>query len=155
MKKWGLVLVALTVVAILVAPLVFLPSDRDLVIEALDEAIVAGREGRPGGVMEHLSKSIEYNSVPLEDRAAVADFIRSGKPDVEVLNKEPVVEGDSATIHSPVRVEFGYGPLQVAQTVEDVRFEFKKETGTRWLVVPVPKWRLVSIQASSFELPAP
>ncbi|MCC6402855.1 MAG: hypothetical protein IT207_02485 [Fimbriimonadaceae bacterium] len=155
MRKWVIASVGLVVAAILAAPLVFLPSDHDLVVEALDEAVVAGREGRPGGVMEHLSRSIRYNNVPLEDRAAVAEFIRTGKPDVEVLHKEPSIQGDSATIFSPVRVDFRYGPLQVSQTVEDVRFEFRKETGTRWLVVPVPKWRLVSIEASSFEISMP
>lgn len=154
MKRWVLAVLCLAVVLVLAAPAIFAPNDRQLVIEALDEAVAAGREGRPGGVMEHLSKSIKYNNVPLEDRAAVADFIRNGKPDVYVLNKVPVVTGDTATIHSPVRVDFRYGPLNVSQTVEDVKFEFKKEMGTRWVIVPAPKWRLTSIEAASFEIPA-
>lgn len=139
--------------AALLAPALVGPSDKELIRQTMAEAVKAGREGRPGGVLESLSRSIRYNDMPVEDPRAVAEFVRKSKPDVTLLNPEPTIEGSQATIVSPVTLTLRYGPVPMTQTIPDVRFVLRREVGTRWLFIPAPKWRLVSIEAAGVGIP--
>jgi hypothetical protein len=154
MRTWSLVGLGGLLLAVLAAPALLGPSDRALIQQTMDEALRASREGRPGGVLENLSRSIRYNDMPLDNPQEVAEFIRNGRPDVTVADMSPDIQGGMATIESPVTVSLRYGPLPMTQTLPKVRFTLRKEVGTRWLVVPAPKWRLVSIEADGVAVPS-
>lgn len=153
MRTWIVAVLGALLLAALAAPAIFGPSDRVLIQQTMDEAIAASREGRAGGVLENLSRSIRYNDMPVENPREVAEFIRKGRPDVTVMDMTPRIEGDSATIESPVTVSLRYGPLPMTQTLPKVRFTLRREVGTRWLLIPAPKWRLVSIEADGAVVP--
>jgi hypothetical protein len=153
MKRWWIAVLGLVVAGLLVLPMVTAPSDSEMVKESLEAAVRASREGKPGGVFEHLSSSMRFNDMPLDDRVSVADFIRKSRPAIEVHQVVPEVSGNTAVVESPVTVEFQFGPVPVAQRLEKVRFTFRKETGTRFLVIPAPKWRLSDVQAPTVAVP--
>lgn len=120
-------------------------SDQQLIEEALDAAILAGREGRPGSVLEQLSRSFEINGYQISNANEVARFIRDQKPDVEVQSTVATVEGNSAFIESPVKLSMS-GPIRYSGTIPGVRIEFAKEHATRWLVIPDRQWRLTRVE---------
>ena len=55
----------------------FGPSDQKMIREALDQAVLASREGRPGGVMDYLSNKFAVNSESITS-GQVANFIKNG-----------------------------------------------------------------------------
>lgn len=149
--------------AIVAWPYVFGPSDQVLVRQALEASIEAGREGRPGGVLEHLSNSLRINDSIPGNRSQIAQVIRANRPEVTVMTPEPEVVGSDATIRSAISVKFGRagepgGLMQALQLPEqtirlsNVEIKFKKESATRWLVIPDRKWRIVSVEAPNFDV---
>ncbi len=148
------VLLGIVVVALLAfGSRVFLfgPSDRTLILEALDRSIQASQEGKPGGVLEYLSRSLTYNGQPVTNRSELGQFIKENRPKVTVLRREPVIQENSAYIDSPVEIFVGIGPIGRPIQIQMVRIGFRKETGTRWLVVPYPKWRVDSVDVKEFD----
>lgn len=123
---------------------VYGPSDQQLIREALNQAIEASREGRPGGVMELLGDKFHVNS-DLPTSGQVADFIKSGRPDVSVPETSAFVSGDSARLTAPVRVKFSYLGINLDQTVKDVTLEFTREPAHEWVLVPYHRWKLTGI----------
>lgn len=119
----------------------FGPSDEVLVHEALDRAIAASREGRPGGVLEHLTSKFKMNSDE-PGGAQIANFIKENHPQVEVDNYDAIVTGDTARILSPVRVKVSFLGHDMDQKVDNVTMIFKREEDHVWLVIPVKSWRL-------------
>ncbi|MBS1723743.1 MAG: hypothetical protein JSS66_12410 [Armatimonadetes bacterium] len=142
----GLLLAALAV------PLFFGPSDRQLIAQALQDSCQASREGRPGGVMDYLSSSMRYNGEPIGDRREVARYIKQTRPEVVILNPTPVINGQTATVVSPVEVKISIGPMPVSMRLENVRITLSRETGFKWLVVPAPKWRITEIKADEIDV---
>lgn len=122
--------------------------DAELIREALAESIQAGKEGRAGGVLELLSNEFKINDQTVASFRDIARVVRDYKPDVEVTNQEPVVQGDTAAIVSPVKIKTGF-PLNRTFTVPNVRMEFRKESGTKWLIVPTKVWRLHRVTLDS------
>ncbi len=119
-------------------------TDQELIQEALNAAIAAGREGRPGSVLEHLSASFEINGQSIMNREQVARFIHDNKPNVEVETKVAQVSGDFAFILTPVRLSMA-GPINLGSTIPDVRIEFQKEHTTKFLLIPDRQWRLTKV----------
>jgi hypothetical protein len=116
-------------------------SDKQLIQEAIDESVLASKEGRPGGVLEYISNSFTMNQEGPVDRREIAKFIKESKPDVEVGPFEPNVTGDVATIRADVSVKIStFGP-QIQ--LPGVSVKFRKEHATRWLLFPTKKWRIV------------
>jgi hypothetical protein len=150
----------LIVIFVLAAPLLgkfvmarfFGPSDDQLVRQALNEAILAGREGRPGGVLEHLSNSFKINSQQ-PTTFDKADFIRNSRPDVSVDDPTPIVVGDTARITSDVEIKINLAGNRIAQKVEAVSMVFRREDGLEWLIVPVKKWRLEQVYVEGSAIP--
>lgn len=121
-----------------------LPSDRELIATALQESIRASKEGRPGGVLDHLSNSIRLNDVEyVRFQREVADAIRRLRPDVEILNPAPTITGDTAVITSAITLSTKLPPLSM--TVPQVSIEFRRENAREWLVLPASKWRVVGV----------
>lgn len=121
------------------------PPDKQLIEEALEEAALASREGRPGGVFDYISKGLQLNDVEVGTGRNVADYIRNAKPRVEFLN--PVVEilGDDARVISDVTVQAF--PMPQPIKVSGVTVQLAKETKMNWLVIPGKQWRIVRIDA--------
>jgi len=138
------VVVAITAVKVIL----FQPSDSQLIETALNESIRAGKEGRPGGVLEYLSRSLTVNSEAMVDRKSIADFVRRAKPDVILRNMRASVEGDRATVVTPVLVKFEGLGMSMEREIPDVTITLQKERGTKWLVLPVTQWRIVEVSGS-------
>lgn len=117
------------------------PSDQELIDQALAEAIKAGREGRPGSVLELLSNEFRLNEQQIGSRSQVARAIRDYKPDVSVANTTAVISGDGAVIESPVTLR-AQPPIPLSFEIPMVRMEFQRENATKWLVLPDKRWRL-------------
>jgi len=119
------------------------PSDRELIEIALKDAIQASREGRPGGVLDFISKRFEVNGEQYGTRD-ISNTIKDMRPDVEIERPAPTITGDSATITSPVRLSVSLPP--VGMNISSVTIHFARENGTNWLIFPTKKWRMVRIE---------
>lgn len=143
MKRWIIVggLIALLIIAL---PFVLPgPSDKELISQALKESIKAGREGRAGSVLDLLSSSFTVNDQQYGSRRNIAKFIKDAKPDLEISNSEPVIQGDTATIDSPAKISLTFPAYSVA--LKSLHLEFAKELGTRFLIFPTRDWKLVKV----------
>jgi hypothetical protein len=147
MRAAAVVLAALAVAGIVFQIFRSGPSDQEAITEAVLQAAQASREGQPGGVMERLSRSLTYNGVPVSERGELARFIQESKPNVVFDTTQATIQGETAVIRTGARVDLRLGPAPVSQRLENVTIVLAKETGFRWLVLPTPKWRVVSVQA--------
>ncbi len=152
MKAWAIGIAVVVLLGVLAFPFVFGPSDQQLIQQALDDSVAASREGRPGGVLEYLSHSLKYNDEAVGNRSEVATFIKNSHPQVVIENPTPTINGNTATIVSPVTLTFGLGPVGTPVRLQKVEITLSKETGTRFLILPSPKWRVSEVKADANEL---
>lgn len=145
MKRVAIAIGSVLLLAVLAAPFVFAPKDKELIKQALDESVKASEEGRPGGVLDNISPSLQFNEEGV-DRSSVAQYIKLAKPDIKILDPTPTIEGDTATIISPVVVTMQFGPVQAPTRLDRVVITLAKETGRRYLVLPAPVWRVRSVK---------
>lgn len=127
--------------------------DRVLIDQALDEAILASKEGRAGGVLDLLSRQLVVNGEPVLQRGEIADFIKRQKPEVTIERTPLTVSGDgkTAAMKAPVSVKLRLLTFEKAFTFQNVTFEFAKEEATEYLVIPTKQWRLVRVTAGDFD----
>jgi hypothetical protein len=118
-------------------------SDKEQIKVALKDSIEAGKEGRAGSVIDLLSKEFEVNGMQ-PGMNQVSKLVREYKPEVEVLQTEPLVSGDVAEIVSPVKLSLKGIPTGFE--ISNVKFVFQKEQGTTLLIFPSKKWRLRSLE---------
>ncbi|MBN9503549.1 MAG: hypothetical protein J0H02_17365 [Armatimonadetes bacterium] len=152
MKRPILIVAVILVVLVGIRTIMSLggPDDKQLVREALKKSIVASKEGRPGGVLDKLSKNLTVDGQSVGSSSQISQFIKSSKPDIEVVNTEPVVIGDEAKITSPVKVKFSLpGGNSIDRTIEDVTLTFAREDSMKWLIFPSKQWRLREVTTSS------
>jgi hypothetical protein len=152
MKKlqWGWILFLLGVVILggkYVSVTYFGPSDDELIRAALDRAITASREGKPGGVLETLSDKFHLNG-DFPGEGSIKKFIQNAHPDISVPAKKATISGDVAKIVAPVRAKFEFMGFSMDQTIPDVAMTFQRETGFEWGIIPVKKWRLTQIDVA-------
>lgn len=117
------------------------PSDEQQIRDALRDSIQAGKEGRPGGMLEILSRDFNYDSIPFEQAQAVQRYIRDGKPDVTIDNWLPEIDGDLAVIKTSATVKVGI-PFNTSFTFPDCTLTFRRERASKFLIFPGTKWRL-------------
>lgn len=150
----------MAVIAVLVGGLAFArhmgwifgESDQVLIERALDESIQASKEGRPGGVMDFLSRELTFNEQQVGNWREVSRFIREQRPDVEVQDRKVVLLGDDrAEMRSPVRLSLKVLGFSQSVTIPEVRIEFEKESGRRYVVFPDRRWRVVRVHAPDFD----
>lgn len=122
-------------------------SDRDQIQAALNESIEAGKEGRSGSIIDLLSAQFEVNGYQPGSRE-ISRMVKEFKPDVEVLEPEPTISGDTAEMNSPVNLKLTF-PVPKSFQIDDVKFKFEREPSTTMLIFPAKKWKLRSV-----ELPA-
>jgi len=137
---------------LLATPFLFQPKDQDLINQALKESVDASREGRSGSVMEYLSRSLKYNEIPVENRAEVARYIRNSKPEIYLENTAALINGDSAQVVTPADLRVAVGPMPVTLHIDRVVITLGRETGTRFLVLPAPIWRIREVHADGLDL---
>jgi hypothetical protein len=150
MKKPILIVAVILVVLVGVRVLMSLGGggdDKKLVREALVESIKASKEGRPGGVMDKISDKLTVNSEQVASMGQISNWIKNSKPDIEVVQQDPVILGDEAQITSPVKVKLSLpGGNNFDRTIEGVTLVFAKESATEWLFIPTKKWRLREVK---------
>ena len=130
------------------------PSDEQLIERALEEAIVASKEGEPGGVLEHLSRSMIYDGQQVLDWNKVSQYIKAAKPIIVVDASRPRIDGDQAIIVADIEFKAGFQAFSIDNSIDNVEIRFAKESGTRWLIFPSPHWRIIEVSApKSGELP--
>ncbi len=126
-------------------------SDAQLIREALEESIRAGKEGRPGSVLDLLSREFTINEREVGSYRDVARAIRDARPDVEIENWAADISAETAVMVTPVKVKLR-GPLAFEARLAEVRLEFRKETGTKWLVIPTRTWKLHRVQVPEWAI---
>jgi hypothetical protein len=123
------------------------PSDQELIQTALAESIKASKEGRPGGVMDLLSRNLKLNDMDTSgNRGQIAQFIRENQPDVNVENKHAVIAGDEAQIISPVQLEMNFLGNKMSRNLDEVTLIFKRESDMEYLIFPTKKWKLAEVR---------
>lgn len=153
--RWGYASIGLLVLLVAgkyVANTYFGPSDETLIKKALDDALVASREGRPGGVLDFLGDSFKVNSTAIGGRQ-VSDFIRNQKPDIQIDYRRPQFGVDTARMSSSARIKISIIGFDQDVTLKDITLDFKKEDSTDFLLLPVKKWRLTAIHVPQNSLP--
>lgn len=143
--KIGIALIVIALLA-LILPMALSPGKNDQVLieEALAESIKAGREGRPGSVLDLLSQSFEINGQEVANRNQIARAIRDYKPDVTLERTLAEVQGDTASITSPLKLKL-QPPLNAEYNVPNVVLEFQRENTTKLLIFPDKKWKLTKV----------
>lgn len=126
------------------------PSDEALIQVALDEALQAGKEGRPGSVLDLLAEDFAVNGQRFSS-GQIAERIRKMKPNIEFSNRTPNVNGDAADLTSNVNLSISLPPVKV--DIPDVQVKFERENGRRLLFFPAKKWKMTDVQVpeSSYE----
>lgn len=147
MKKWIITSAIVVFVGLVVLFFATAPSDEQLIDQAISESVLASKEGKSGGVLDHLSRSLTINGVPIKDRSEIAKYIRLASPKVVFGPYRPEIDGDEARVRTDVSVDINYLSFQMNQTVPDVEVILTRETGFRWVVFPASKWRIASISA--------
>jgi hypothetical protein len=147
MKKWMIGSGLVAAAALTVLYFVTAPSDEVLIRRAITDATQASREGRPGPVLDYLSKLFTFNGVPIMDRGEISKYVRLARPDIEFGPFEPEVSGDQAVVVADVHVKFSFQGAGIDQTIPNVRIQLARESGLRWLVLPGKKWRVTEVTA--------
>lgn len=122
------------------------PSDQEQIQMALDEAVRAARNGEPGPVIDFISGRASLDGESGASRGEIGKYIMRSKPDVEILQKKPLIDGDKATIMSPVKVTARILTMEQTFELGQVRIDLEKESATQWGIFPTTKWRVVSVQ---------
>lgn len=123
------------------------PSDEVLIQTALAEAIQASKDGKSGPVLDFVSRNATYNGEGSGDRREIDKFIKQYRPDVKILNPRPTIQGDQATIVSPVELKMSLLNIGASTSIPEVTINLRRETAFKWIVVPTTQWRVASIEA--------
>ena len=129
------------------------PDDKTLITEAIKEAQKASREGRPGGVMDFLSVSLNVNGAEVEgNRREVWNMIKDQKPDIEFTKIEPIITREDARFESPANVKVGIAMISRTVTIPNVVINLKKEEARQWFIIPEKSWKITQIRAPMEDL---
>lgn len=147
----------LTLVVINVIAVMNKPDDETQILQALEEMRIASIEGRPGGVLEYISDSIQL-PVETEDqwygrspKAQIARFLRQAEiRSVEIADTKVELHGELAQVTCSVKADLSYpafGDVPIA--FDHVVIEFRREASRRLFIVPDSTWRVVRFQPVS------
>lgn len=147
-----LVLVVINIIAVMNKP-----DDKAQILQALEAMRIASLEGRPGGVLEYISDSVELPDQPENQwygnspKAQIARFLRQAEiRSIEISNTKVELYGDLAQVTCSVRADLYYpafGDMPIS--FNNVVIEFRRESSRRLLVVPDSTWRVVRFQPVS------
>ena len=129
------------------------PDDKTLIAQAIKEAQQAGREGKPGAVMDFLSKGLMVNGQAIDvSRSEIAKYINNSKPDIEFQTIEPIVTGEDARLESPATLKVGVAMFSKTVTIPNVVVNLQKEVDREWFIIPKKSWKITQIRASVDDL---
>jgi hypothetical protein len=149
-KKLALIFGGLILIGVIIFPLFNGPTDEEMILEVLQQSADASEAGQPGGVLDALSRTITYNGRPVSDRSEVAEFIKTSHPSIDFLDLRTTIEEDEANVLADIELGMA-GGLGPKFNLNGVEIRLAKETGTKWLIIPTPKWRIVEIKTPSFD----
>lgn len=141
------VLAIIAIFAINVIQILMKPGAEEQMRIAVLEMRDASLQGKPGGVLEHMSQSFRlpepYNDMATNQRAEVARWIRRAEiRELEVTDIRVEVYGKQAVVHAHVRADVGNpypfsydGPIEI---------NFRMEVHRRLFVIPEEKWLVES-----------
>lgn len=123
-------------------------DDKTLINEAVQNAIKASKDGKPGGVLDFLSTKVKFNNSELSTgRGEVANFIKNSKPEFEFSNLDPQVFDTNARIETSAKMKVGVLNFQQSVDVPKVIIHLEKEEDREWLIIPHRTWRITNIEA--------
>ncbi|MBS1705444.1 MAG: hypothetical protein JST40_06190 [Armatimonadetes bacterium] len=125
------------------------PSDQQQIQIALNEAIAAAKEGKPGPVLDFVSGRATLDGQGGASKGEIGDWIRKAKPDVTIVNPTATIEENKATISTPVKIKLQLLTFQQDFSVPDVKISLEKEFATEYGFIPSSKWRVVSVDTKS------
>ena len=125
------------------------PTDQEMITRAIESAAEASSDGKPGGVLEHLSRSFELNGSTPGSRAEIADYISQFKPDFVIEETDAELDGDNAKVTTKVEIAI-MGGLGGRVVVDPINIHLRRETGFTF-IFPTDKWRIVSIEAPTYD----
>jgi hypothetical protein len=124
------------------------PTDQEAIKSALEDAVTAAKEGRPGPVLEFVSEQIAYNGDRNFTKALIAKFVKENQPEVDFDSVNPEIAGDAATMTTQVHVKLsGLGGISFEHQYKDVTLKFRREDTVQWLIFPGKTWRLSEVSA--------
>lgn len=145
-KKALLALAVLSITGFFSSGFLLAPPDSVLIKQAIEDSTAAARNGEPSEVLDNLSRRFNYGG-EVANRSDIIKVVRQSKPHIVVEDIKPLVEGETATVISPVTVKGDFMGFTIDTTFPRVTIGLKKELGTQWGVVPTPRWRIVSVDA--------
>ena len=130
------------------------PDDKTLILDAIKEAQKAGKEGRPGAVLDFFDFSkLKFNG---EDAGfggkEMADYVKNSKPDIVFTTLEPIITGENARIESSATIKIAVGPFKKDVPISNVVINLKKEIDREWFIIPKKTWKITEIRASLDDL---
>lgn len=137
----------LIIVAVNVVQILAKPGASEQMRLAVNEMKEATLTGKPGGFLEHMSRSLKlpppYDAMVSNPHAELSRWIRQAEIErLEVTDVKPEVYGTSGVVHANVDLvvsspfTFSYnGPVEI---------NFRKEVHKRLFVIPEEKWLVES-----------
>ncbi len=128
------------------------PDDKTLILQAVKDAQQASKEGRPGGVLDFLSKSLNVNGEAAGGYGSeISKFIKNQKPDVEFQDLSPQIFGETARIETPATVKVNILTFSKDVPIPKVEIELKKENDYEWFIIPKKSWKITDIRAAGVD----
>lgn len=148
MKKALIAIPVVALAAVLASGFLFAPSDQKLITKTLQDSTDAAAKGEPSDVLKYLSRSFTYDGQST-NTFDISKVIHQAKPKIAIMETTAQIEGDDATVTTPIDVQLNYMGLDINKTIPNVQIQLKKETSFKWIFVPEPRWRIVSVTAES------
>lgn len=129
-------------------------DDQKLIQEAITEAIKAGKDGRPGGVLDNISIDFRINDQDAGSRFQIADYVKKMKPEVQLPPYTAQIFGDEAIITTPMTLNVGILTARTDIPLKDVTIKMRKEDARKWLVIPTHRWRVAEVKVPQDAVPS-
>jgi hypothetical protein len=142
MKKALIAIVVIGLVALLASGFLFAPSDQQLISKSLQESTDAAAKGEPSDVLKYLSRSFTYDGQSTNS-FDISKVIHQAKPKIAIMETNAQINGDEATVTTPIDVQLNYMGLDINKTIPNVQIQLKKETSFKWMIVPEPPKRAI------------
>jgi hypothetical protein len=148
MKKWLFAVPVVVLAGVIASGFLFAPNDQVQITKALNDSCAAAGRGEPSDVFKYLSRNFKYGGEET-NTFDISKVIHQAKPKIVILDTKAQIEGETATVQTPVDVQLDFAGLNINKTIPGVTITLKKETGFKWLVVPEPRWRITAVDAKN------
>ncbi len=129
-------------------------DDQKLIQEAITEAIKAGKDGRPGGVLDNISIDFKINDQDAGSRFQIADYVKKMKPEVQLPPYSAQIFGEEAIITTPMTLNVGILTARTDVPIKEVTIKMRKEDARKWLIIPTHRWRVAEVKVPQDAVPS-